>query len=177
MVDDVREYIATCPVCQGKAIHRHKPYGQLDPLPIPMDIENSPFKEISLDWITGLPASVRRGQEYNSILTVVCRVTKYALFIPTRENTTAVDFAELFFEHVECRFGTPRSIVSDRDSRITSDFWREVCEIKMIKTYVVIALKIIQPGLDYFRLCNIIMAVTRLCNSKSEISSSYLPNI
>ena len=110
-------------------------------------------------------------------LTVVCRVTKYALFIPTRENTTAVDFAELFFEHVECRFGTPRSIVSDRDSRITSDFWREVCEIKMIKTYVVIALKIIQPGLDYFRLCNIIMAVTRLCNSKSEISSSYLPNI
>jgi len=43
------------------------------------------------------------------------------------------DFAELFFEHVECRFGTPRSIVTDRDSRITSDFWREVCEIRIIK--------------------------------------------
>jgi transposase InsO family protein len=135
IADDVRAYVATCPVCQGKAIHRHRPYGQLEPLPIPKDTWNSPFKEISLDWITGLPPSMKAkdGQEYNSILTVVCRVTKYALFIPTRDDSTAADFAELFFEHVECRFGSPRSIVTDRDSRITSDFWREVCEIQMIK--------------------------------------------
>jgi transposase InsO family protein len=133
IADDVRAYVATCPVCQGKAIHRHRPYGQLEPLPIPIDTWNSPFKEISLDWITGLPPSFKNGQEYNSILTIVCRVTKYALFIPTRDDTTAADFAELFFEHVECRFGSPRSIVTDRDSRITSDFWREVCEIKIIK--------------------------------------------
>ena len=133
IAEDVREYVATCPVCQGKAIHRHKPYGKLEPLPIPTDLWNAPFKEISLDWITGLPVSTRHGQAYDSILTVVCRVTKYALFIPTREDSTAVDFAQLFFEHVECRFGTPRSIVTDRDSRITSEFWREVCEIQMIK--------------------------------------------
>ena len=133
IAEDVRTYVATCPACQGKAIHRHRPYGQLQPLPIPTDTWNSPFKEISLDWITGLPPSLKNGQYYNSILTVVCRVTKYALFIPTRDDTTAADFAELFFEHVECRFGSPRSIVTDRDSRITSDFWREVCEIKIIK--------------------------------------------
>ena len=96
-----------------------------------------PFKEISLDWITGLPvATTRNGQTYDSILTVVCRVTKYALFLPTREDATAADFAELFFEAVECRFGTPRGIVSDRDSKLTSDFWREVCEIKMIKRHM-----------------------------------------
>src|SRR5438045_7556672 len=64
---------------------------------------------------------------------IVCRVTKYALFIPTRDDTTAAEFAKLFFEHVECHFGSPRSIVTDRDSRITSDFWREVCEMKIIK--------------------------------------------
>ena len=34
IADDVRAYIATCPICQGKAIHRHKPYGKLQPLPI-----------------------------------------------------------------------------------------------------------------------------------------------
>lgn len=133
IANDVREYVATCPICQGKAIHRHRPYGQLEPLPIPTETWNSPFKEISLDWITGLPPSTKDGRMYNSILTVVCRVTKYALFIPTRDDTTAADFAELFFEHVECRFGTPRGIVTDRDSRITSDFWREVCEMKIIK--------------------------------------------
>ena len=53
------------------------------------------------------------------------RVTKYALFIPTRDNTSAANFAELFFEHVETKFGTPSGIVTDRDSRITSDFWKE----------------------------------------------------
>ena len=65
---------------------------------------------------------MRHLQEFDSILTVVCRVTKYALFLPTREDATAVDFAELFFEHVECCFRTPRSIVTDNDSRITSEF-------------------------------------------------------
>jgi hypothetical protein len=135
IAEDVRAYVATCPICQGKAIHRHRRYGKLEPLRIPTetDMGNAPFKEISLDWIEGLPPSMKDGREFNSILTVVCRTTKYALFIPTRDDTTAADFAELFFEHVECRFGSPRSIVSDRDSRITSDFWREVCEIKIIK--------------------------------------------
>ncbi len=131
IAEDVKEYVATCPVCQGKAIHRHKPYGTLEPLPVGLDVR--PFKEISLDWITGLPTSMRKDQEYDSILTIVCRATKYALFIPTREDATAVDLAELFFEHVECRFGTPQGVVSDRDSRITSQFWREICEIQMIK--------------------------------------------
>ena len=76
---------------------------------------------------------MRNGQEFDSILAIVCRVTKYALFLLTREDSTAVDSAQLFFEHVECCFGSPRGIVTDRDSRITSEFWREVCDIQIIK--------------------------------------------
>ncbi|TAQ83095.1 hypothetical protein B7494_g8581 [Chlorociboria aeruginascens] len=128
--DEVAQYVASCPQCQFKAIHRHKPYGELQPLPVP----TAPFQDISLDWITGLPASrVLSGQEYNSILTIVDRFTKYALFIPVRDTQNAAQFAQVFFEKVECAFGTPRSIVTDRDSRITSMFWKEVCEHKMIK--------------------------------------------
>jgi len=128
--NDVKKYIATCPACQGKAVHRHKPYGKLSPLPIP----EYPFAEISLDWIVGLPESRRKnGQSANAILTVVDRLTKYALFIPTRNDTTAADFSELFFKHVECRFGTPRGVVSDRDSRITSGYWAEICTYQQIK--------------------------------------------
>ena len=59
---------------------------------------------------------------YNSILTVVCCVTKYTLFLLTQEDATAVDFAKLFFEHVECCFGTPKGIVTDQDSCITLKF-------------------------------------------------------
>src|SRR5438045_4236141 len=72
ITDNVCAYITTCPICQGKAIHRHKPYGKLKPLPILTDMWNSPFKEISLDWITGLPLLIKNGQKYNSILTIVC---------------------------------------------------------------------------------------------------------
>jgi hypothetical protein len=131
---DVKEWISTCPQCQGKAIHHHKPYGQLEPFK-PDDGDYRPFKHISMDWITGLPESRRRstGEEFNSILTVVCRNTKAARFIPTRDDTSAADLARIFFEHIECEYGTPISIVSDRDSRITSEFWTEVCNFQMIK--------------------------------------------
>jgi hypothetical protein len=106
---EVREYVSSCPQCQGKAIHRHKPYGKLEPLPIPNDVATDPFKEISLDWITGLPESRKKStrQCFNYILTIVDRLTNYALFIPSRDDTSAADFSEQFFEHVECRFGPP----------------------------------------------------------------------
>jgi len=45
----------------------------------------------------------------------------------------AADFAELFFKYVECCFGSPQSIVTDQDSCITSEFWHEVCKMKIIK--------------------------------------------
>ena len=61
------------------------------------------------------------------------RVIKYALFISTKDDITIVDFAELFFEYVETRFGTLWGIVTNRDSRITSDFWREIYEYQIIK--------------------------------------------
>ena len=58
---------------------------------------------------------------------------KYALFILIQNNSIAADFTKLFFEHVECYFDFLRSIIMNRNSHIISDFWQEVCEIKMIK--------------------------------------------
>ena len=81
-----------------------------------------------LDYSTGLLAEHR--WKFNSILTIVCRTTKAARFIPTRSYTTVVDFAQIFFENIECEYGTPTSFISDRESRITSQFWAEVAIIK-----------------------------------------------
>ncbi len=120
-------------------VHWHKPYGQLELLLVPTDLWNSLFKEISLDWITGLPVSSRNGVEYDNILMVVCCVTKYALFLPTREDSTAVDLAQLFFEHVECHFETSRDVVINRDFHIISEFWHEICKIKIIKRHMLTA--------------------------------------
>src|SRR5271163_2602121 len=56
-----------------------------------------------------------------------------ARFIPTRDDLSAPEFAALFYESIELKYGSPRGIVSDRDTRITSKFWAEVCAYSLIK--------------------------------------------
>lgn len=45
----------------------------------------------------------------------------------------AAEFAETMYAEIEMCFGPPTSIVSDRDSKITSQFWAEVYLFSMIK--------------------------------------------
>ena len=129
LATDVREYVLSCQTCQNIAIPRHKPYGKLQPLPIP----EGPWKEVSLDFITQLPPSYIGTKEYDAILVVVDRYTKMAKFIPTTTDISAPEFAALFHENIELQYGSPRGIVSDRDTRITSKFWAEVCIYSLIK--------------------------------------------
>ena len=53
MLPDIEYYVRTCDLCQHVKVHRHKPYGLLQPLPIP----HAPFEVVTMDFITGLPAS------------------------------------------------------------------------------------------------------------------------
>ena len=61
-------------------------------------------------------------KEYNAILVVVDWYMKMAKFIPTTTDILAPKFAALFHESIELQYSSPRGIVSDRDSRITSKF-------------------------------------------------------
>lgn len=97
-------------------IKRHQPYGKLQPLPQP----NRPFEEISLDFITGLPEVYDGQRLINSLLVIVDRFTKYALFFPISTTIDAAELARLVHNEVELRYGTPRDIVSDRGSVFTS---------------------------------------------------------
>src|SRR5436189_1329003 len=126
---DVREYVLTCHICQNISIPRHKPYGKLEPLPVP----EGPWKEVSLDFITQLPSSYIGTKEYDAILVVVDHYTKMAKFIPAMTNISAPEFTALFHEKIELQYGSPRGIVSDRDTQITSKFWAEVCTYSLIK--------------------------------------------
>ena len=124
MDTDVQDYVKTCPICQGKAISTHKPYGKLHPLPVP----TRPWRDISVDWITGLPVSkTKEGQVYDAILTVVDRFSRMALFLPCKTSIDAAEFAEMIYREVEMRFEPFLNIVNDRDFRITNNFWKEVC--------------------------------------------------
>ncbi len=129
MKADIEEYVRTCPVCQGNAISNHKPYGELQSLPRP----TRPWKDISVDWITGLPKSATKEGEKDAILVIVDRYSRMGLFVACNSTMDAAEFAETMYREVDMRFGPPTSIVSDRDSRITSAFWKEVCAQNRIK--------------------------------------------
>lgn len=57
------------------------------------------------------------------LFVVVDRFSKYVVMVPCKTTVTAPDVADMFFEHVVCKFGVPEKIICDRDTRFTSLFW------------------------------------------------------
>ena len=81
-----------------------------------------------MDMITGLPPSADSDSKaYDAILVVVDRFTKMAKYIPTQKTLDAAALANLFHKRIICLYGTPWSIVSDRASLFTSQFWSSLC--------------------------------------------------
>src|SRR5882672_4545793 len=125
MVTFVTDYIHSCAVCcRSKSLH-HKPFGPHHFLPI----GEQPWDSISMDFIEGLPLS----NGHDTILVVVCRLTKMALFIPTFRDIDAEDLAHIFLSQVFEKHGTPTDIVSDRRKHFISRFWRSLCQLLSIK--------------------------------------------
>jgi hypothetical protein len=81
-----------------------------------------------MDFITGLPPV--RGA--NCIYTCVDRLTKLVRLTPCwmgDDILTAGEVARLFFDRVVRDFGVPRELISDRDPRWVSAFWRALMAI------------------------------------------------
>ena len=76
-----------------------------------------------MDFIAHLPKT-RSG--YDALLVMVDYVTKMMILRPTYSMAIVVDTARLSVDTVVRAHGLPRVIVSNRYTRFTSHFWREV---------------------------------------------------
>ncbi len=121
----VNQYVSSCDTCNRSKTPRHKPFGLLQPLPVP----SRPWSSISMDFIVELPVS----SGFDSIFVIVDRFTKMAYFIPTVKEATADDIATLFIQHIVAQHGTPDDIISDRDTRFTSRFWSRLLQLLGIR--------------------------------------------
>ncbi|MCO5548854.1 hypothetical protein L7F22_002316 [Adiantum nelumboides] len=118
---DAKNYVRECFQCQQVKIEHKRMPGDLQPLDIPLQ----KWESISMDFIIKLPTT--RGG-YDSIFVVVDRLTKQAHFFPVKMTDSALTIARLFVKEIFRLHGMPKSIVSDRDSKFTSHFWRATFE-------------------------------------------------
>jgi transposase InsO family protein len=121
MADDIEEFCKSCGRCQTTKTPRQKSPGWLHTMPIP----SRPWESIGMDF-TG-PFVEVGGFDY--VLLIVCRMTGMVHLIPTRMDATAKQVAEVYVKEVIQLHGIPESLVSDRDMKFTSQFWRELSKI------------------------------------------------
>lgn len=119
---DVREYVSSCQICQLNKSTNQRPIGLLQPLATP----DKRWASVSMDLITQLP---KTKYGHDAIMVVVDRLTKMVHFAPTVTSVTPPQLAQLFFNTVFRYHGFPRSIVSDRDPRFTSLFWKSLTQL------------------------------------------------
>ena len=118
---DTRRYVESCSSCQRNKSVRRLPAGLLRPLEIP----EQRWDTVTMDFVTHLPVTSRK---YDAITVFVDKLTKQAHFIPSKTTDSAVDVANNFFTNIFRLHGMPTTIVSDRDSKFTSHFWRRLHE-------------------------------------------------
>nr|GEY65696.1 putative reverse transcriptase domain-containing protein [Tanacetum cinerariifolium] len=110
MKADIATYVSKCLTCLRVKAKHQKPSGLL----VQPEIPQWKWDNITMDFVTKLP---RTSSGYDTIWVIVDRLTKSAYFLPMREDDS-------MDKEVVTRHGIPISIISDRNPRFASNFWR-----------------------------------------------------
>nr|CAB3502749.1 unnamed protein product [Digitaria exilis] len=109
---DIARFVSECDTCRRVKASHLKAAGTLQPLSIP----SWKWEDISMDFIVGLPKTVRG---HDSIWVIVDRLTKTAHFIPVNTTYAVKKYAEIYLDQIVRLHGVPRTIFVAR-------FWEQL---------------------------------------------------
>lgn len=116
--EDVTQFVANCVECQFTKYETKKTTCLLCPLPVLF----LPWKDLSLDFIIGLPP-----YQGKTVLLVVVDCFSKGIHLGILPPThTAHMVATLFIDIMVKIHGIPKSLVSNRDPLFISGFWQEL---------------------------------------------------
>ena len=119
MKKDITEYISKCMKCQPAKVEHQHPSGLLQPLPVPEWKQ----KVISMDFIIGFPITMK---QHDSIMFVVDKLTKESHFIQVKSTYKVDAIAKKIMKEIFRLHGFPKAIISDMDTKFTSNFWKGI---------------------------------------------------
>ncbi|GJX05761.1 putative reverse transcriptase domain-containing protein [Tanacetum coccineum] len=117
MKANIASYVSKCLTCAKVKAEHQKPSGLL----VQPEIPEWKWEKITMDFVTKLPKTTN---SYDTIWVIIDRLTKFAHFLPMRENDPMEKLMKLYMKEVVTRHGVPVSISSDRDGRFTSLLWQ-----------------------------------------------------
>ncbi|GJY95943.1 putative reverse transcriptase domain-containing protein [Tanacetum coccineum] len=115
----IATYVSKCLTCAKVKIEYQKPSGLL----VQPEIPQWKWENITMDFVTKLP-KMATGQD--TIWVIIDHLTKSAHFLPMREDDTLAKLTRQYLKEVVSKHGVPVSIISDRDGKFTSHFWKSL---------------------------------------------------
>ncbi|GKE63512.1 putative reverse transcriptase domain-containing protein [Tanacetum coccineum] len=114
-------YVSKCLTCVKVKAEYQKSSGLLvQPVILVWKWEN-----ITMDFVTKLPKTT---SSQDTTWVIVDRLIKSAHFLPMKETDSMEKLRRQYLKEVVSRHGVPVLIISDRDSKFTSHFWKSLNE-------------------------------------------------
>ena len=113
----VGDFMRRCLTCQQVKAEHQKPAGLLQPL----EVAEWKWEHVTMDFVTHLQWTPQR---HDVVWVIVDQLTKSTHFLAVRMTFTLDRFCWLYIREIVRLHGVPISIVSDRDPRFTTHFWK-----------------------------------------------------
>lgn len=127
MHQQIIDYVSSCDTCQRSKVSRQQRPPPLNPLPV----QDEPMARIHIDILGPLPKT-KQGHQY--ILLIIDSFSKWSEAFPLCSQN-AKEIASVLYHEFICRYGAPRSMLSDRGKNFMSKLVAALCELFDIKRY------------------------------------------